>query len=69
MSKDEAAPRSDPPPGPPWDAPLAEAPLAFVDLEMTGLDPKVDRVIEVAISRRRGAVVEDAFHSLVNPGP
>jgi DNA polymerase-3 subunit epsilon len=49
--------------------PITEAPLAFVDLEMTGLDPKVDRVIEVAVSRRRGAVVEDAFDSLVNPGP
>jgi DNA polymerase-3 subunit epsilon len=48
---------------------MAEASLAFVDLEMTGLDPKVDRVIEVAVSRRRGAIVEDAFDSLVNPGP
>jgi DNA polymerase-3 subunit epsilon len=48
---------------------LADAPLAFVDLEMTGLDPKVDRVIEVAVSRRRGANVEDTFASLVNPGP
>jgi DNA polymerase-3 subunit epsilon len=48
---------------------MAEAPLAFVDLEMTGLDPKVDRVIEVAVSRRRGPIVEQAFDSLVNPGP
>jgi len=48
---------------------MADAPLAFVDLEMTGLDPKVDRVIEVAVSRRRGAIVQDAFASLVNPGP
>ena len=48
---------------------MSEAPLAFVDLEMTGLDPKVDRVIEVAISRRRGMVAEETFQSLVNPGP
>jgi DNA polymerase-3 subunit epsilon len=35
---------------------------------MTGLDPRVDRVIEVAISRRRGAHIEEAFTSLVHPG-
>src|SRR5690349_15882252 len=64
------APRDrEPPAGEPWDAPIGAAPLAFVDLEMTGLDPKVDRVIEVAVSRRRGGDVEDAFDSLVNPGP
>ncbi len=28
-----------PPPGSPWDDPIGAAPLAFVDLEMTGLDP------------------------------
>lgn len=69
MSPNDAARRSEPPRGSPWDAPMSEAPLAFVDLEMTGLDPKVDRVIEVAISRRRGMVVEETFQSLVNPGP
>ena len=40
-----------PPPGPPWDLPVAEAPLAFVDLEMTGLDAARDRVVEVCIER------------------
>lgn len=68
MSPDEVQ-KGEPPPGPPWDAPIGEAPLAFVDLEMTGLDPKVDRVIEVAITRRIGANVEQTFASLVNPGP
>ncbi|HMI87252.1 MAG TPA: 3'-5' exonuclease [Polyangiaceae bacterium] len=69
MPRADAPRDKEPPEGSPWDTPIAEAPLAFVDLEMTGLDPKVDRVIEVAVSRRRGAVVEDAFDSLVNPGP
>jgi DNA polymerase-3 subunit epsilon len=59
-------PRS-PPEGPPWDSPLAEAPLAFVDLEMTGLDAKKDRVVEVCIERVRGALLEDRIHSLIRP--
>ena len=56
-----------PPEGPPWDAPLAEAPLAFVDLEMTGLDPRKDRVLEVCIERVRGDLVEASVVSLVRP--
>jgi DNA polymerase-3 subunit epsilon len=40
-----------PPPGPPWDVPIAAAPLAFLDLEMTGLDAEKDRVVEVCIER------------------
>jgi DNA polymerase III subunit epsilon len=68
MPTDDAPAPNEPPPGPPWDAPISEAPLAFVDLEMTGLDPKTDRVIEVAVTRRRGTVVECSFASLVNPG-
>src|SRR5688500_1900577 len=68
MSHDDAPRRSEPPPGPPWDMPIGASPLAFVDLEMTGLDPKIDRVIEVAVTRKRGAVVEGSFASLVNPG-
>lgn len=69
MPRAEAPHENEPPQGSPWDLPIVEAPLAFVDLEMTGLDPKVDRVIEVAVSRRRGAIVEETFSSLVNPGP
>ena len=56
-----------PPPGPPWDLPVPEAPLAFVDLEMTGLDPTKDHVVEVCIERWRGDEKEDALESLVNP--
>lgn len=58
---------SAPPHGAPWDLPLAEAPLAFVDLEMTGLDARKDRVVEVCIERARGGVVEKRLHTLVRP--
>ncbi|RYG77027.1 3'-5' exonuclease [bacterium] len=61
--------RSKPPEGPPWDLPLAEAPLAFVDLEMSGLDVENDRVLEVAIFVERGGVVIDSLVSLVRPEP
>jgi DNA polymerase-3 subunit epsilon len=58
---------SAPPPGPPWDLPLREAPLAFVDLEMTGLDPTCDHVVEVCIERFRGESREGSLESLVRP--
>src|SRR5258708_15529425 len=57
----------EPPPGPPWDLPVEHAPLAFVDLEMTGLDATRDFVIEVCIDRWRGAAHEGSLESLVNP--
>ncbi len=56
-----------PPPGPPWDMPLAEAPLAFVDLEMTGLDVALDRIVEVCVERVVGGVRVDGIHTLVRP--
>ncbi|MCA9587867.1 MAG: 3'-5' exonuclease [Myxococcales bacterium] len=59
--------RPPPAPGPPWDAPLDEAALAFVDLEMTGLDPATDHVIEVCIERVVGGHVVDSMCSLVKP--
>lgn len=59
--------KESPPPGPPWDQPIAEAALAFVDLEMTGLDAKKDRVLEVCIERVRGGVVEGRINTLVRP--
>lgn len=62
---------SGPPAGPPWDTPLGDASLVFVDLEMTGLDKKRDRVVEVCFERTRGigpfAVTEDRLHTLVRP--
>src|SRR5215470_13988704 len=61
-------PRVPPPPsGPPWDLPLGDAPLAFVDLEMTGLDAEKDRVVEVCVERVVGGQVVGRLASLVNP--
>jgi DNA polymerase-3 subunit epsilon len=57
-----------PPPGPPWDLPLSQAPLAFVDLEMTGLDAERDRVVEVCIDRVVGGDRRAFLCALVNPG-
>ncbi|MBX3219732.1 MAG: 3'-5' exonuclease [Labilithrix sp.] len=65
--RDATRARPGPPAGAPWDSPLGDAPLAFVDLEMTGLDAKRDRVVEVCIERVRGQVVEDRLHTLVRP--
>lgn len=59
----------EPPPGPPWDLPLAEAPLAFVDLELSGLRPERDRVIEVCVERVRNGATEARVASLVRPEP
>lgn len=60
-------PTAPPPVGPPWDVPLAEAPLAFVDLEMTGLDATKDRVIEVCVERVVGGEVTGSLSTLVRP--
>ena len=51
----------------PWDLPLAEAPLAFVDLEMTGLDVVHDRVVEVCVERVVDGRTVDRVHSLIRP--
>jgi DNA polymerase-3 subunit epsilon len=64
---DNRLPREEPPAGPPWDLPLAEAPLVFVDLEMTGLDARKDRVIEVCAERFRGDQLEGSVATLVDP--
>jgi DNA polymerase-3 subunit epsilon len=47
---------------------LADAPLAFVDVETTGGHPAWHRVTEVAIVGMRGGEVEWEWSSLVNPG-
>jgi DNA polymerase-3 subunit epsilon len=60
---------NEPPRGPPWDEPISSAPLAFVDLELTGLHPQNDRVIEVCVERVRGGKVEARLASLVRPEP
>jgi DNA polymerase-3 subunit epsilon len=56
-----------PPPGPPWDSPIAETPLAFIDLEMTGLRVGEDRVIEICIERVRGDVCVERLQQVINP--
>src|SRR4051794_38175337 len=56
---------SEPPRGAPWDTPLADAPLAFFDLEMTGLDPSRDAIIEVAVTVEMGGRVVEQFETLV----
>jgi DNA polymerase-3 subunit epsilon len=62
-----SAPLGEPPAGPPWDLPLQEAPLAFLDLEMTGLEPARDRVVEIAIERVHRGVVEGRLDTLIRP--
>jgi DNA polymerase III subunit epsilon len=57
-----------PPAGPPWDLPMAEVPLAFVDLEMTGLDMARDRVVEICIERTVGGQRVALLSMLVDPG-
>jgi DNA polymerase III alpha subunit (gram-positive type) len=47
---------------------LRDATFAVVDVETTGVDPTVDRVVEVACARIRGGREIDAFSSLVHPG-
>ncbi|MFO0755622.1 MAG: 3'-5' exonuclease [Byssovorax sp.] len=56
-----------PPPGPPWDLPMSEAPLCFLDLEMTGLRPETDRVIELCLVRAEGPRETGSLSSLVRP--
>ena len=57
----------EPPQGSPWDNPLSDAPLVFLDLEMTGLRPATDRVIEVCAERVRGDKLEASLTTLVRP--
>ena len=59
----------EPPAGAPWDEPIERAPLVFLDLEMTGLRPEADRVIEICAERVRGGSVEGSIASLVRPEP
>ena len=47
---------------------LHEAPLAFLDVETTGLEPRLgDRVVEIAVVRAQGADELARFVSLVDP--
>jgi DNA polymerase III subunit epsilon len=57
---------SDPARNAAWDLPIAETPWVFIDLELTGLNPAVDHVIEVCVVRTVGET-EARFSSLVRP--
>jgi DNA polymerase-3 subunit epsilon len=46
----------------------ARAPLVVLDFETTGLDPEVDRVIEIGIACFRDGRLEQTRHWLVHPG-
>ncbi len=52
----------------PADAPWIDLPIALIDVETTGRDASVDRVIEVGVAIARGGVITDRKNWLVNPG-
>ncbi|MBM4356580.1 MAG: 3'-5' exonuclease [Deltaproteobacteria bacterium] len=60
-------PGSEPPAGSVWDGRLREVPLVFVDLEMTGLDEKRDRVLQLCLERVVGDETVDQLTSYVDP--
>jgi len=51
-----------------WDRALETVPLAFLDLEMTGIDPARDRICEIAIHRVEQGRVVARLVTLVDPG-
>jgi DNA polymerase III subunit epsilon len=50
------------------DSPWSELPIALIDVETTGTDASVDRVVEVGIAIARGGVLVERRNWLVNPG-
>lgn len=53
---------------PMWAGPAASAPLVFLDLEMTGLDIGVDRVLEICADRVENGQLVKRLHTLIHPG-
>ncbi len=47
---------------------LKQETFICLDCETTGLDPKEDKIIEVAVARFQGKEVLETFETLVNPG-
>ena len=43
-------------------------PLAFFDLETTGVDVAVDRIVEIAVLKLLPDGTEETLHTLINPG-
>jgi DNA polymerase III subunit epsilon len=50
------------------DAAWADLPIALVDVETTGKDASVDRVVEIGIAIARGGEIVERRNWLVNPG-
>jgi DNA polymerase III subunit epsilon len=50
------------------DAAWVELPIALIDVETTGMDPSVDRIVEIGIVIARGAEIAERRNWLVNPG-
>jgi DNA polymerase-3 subunit epsilon len=50
------------------EAAWAELPIALVDVETTGRDASVDRVVEVGIAFARGGEIVERKNWLINPG-
>ncbi|MBL8604833.1 MAG: 3'-5' exonuclease [Myxococcales bacterium] len=51
---------------PHWHGPMTSACFVFLDCEMTGVDASHDALVEVALCRVRGGVIEGRFSSLVH---
>jgi len=49
------------------DTRFIDAPIAVIDVETTGLDPRVDRIIEIAVIFMVGGQVVERYGTLVNP--
>jgi DNA polymerase-3 subunit epsilon len=50
------------------DAPWSELPIAMIDVETTGKDASVDRVVEIGIAVARAGEIVERRRWLVNPG-
>src|SRR5580693_3366650 len=50
------------------DSAWAELPIALIDVETTGTDASVDRVVEIGVAIARGGEIVERRHWLVNPG-
>jgi DNA polymerase III epsilon subunit family exonuclease len=47
---------------------IQTTPFIVVDLETTGLEPKLDKIIEIAAVKVQGGQIVDEWNTLVNPG-
>lgn len=47
---------------------MSDLNAVVIDLEATGLNPKIDKIIEIGAARIRGGKVVETFETFVNPG-